>query len=133
VFRSRGNSLSPEIDTMPPAVAKPGIGQNQPPQPVLVSVKSLRASHGFTEKRVYQLERDGEIKFARIGGRTFVVRASVDALVARSSAQSAPRPMPPSPRRRRPSEGAAAALPAPKARAGRRNAKAATFEHPKLR
>jgi hypothetical protein len=57
-------------------------------KPTLVSVDSLRQTHGLTSKRVYALLKPPpEIASVLIGRRRFIVLASVDAYVARLLAE----------------------------------------------
>jgi hypothetical protein len=115
-----------------------GIGGNHPPpdqriapepRPVLGPIPLLQKTHQLTPKRVYQLERDREIEIVRIGRRSFVVMATLDAYIERLRAEKRePRPMPnPHARRRLPEEAAAAepsvaprAVDVTKPRSGRR-------------
>jgi hypothetical protein len=57
------------------------------PEPTLVSVASLRASHALTAQRVYELLAAGAIRSVQLGRRRFVLRASVDDYVARLADQ----------------------------------------------
>jgi hypothetical protein len=75
------------------------------PPPTLVSVQNLRETHGWTSKRVYALLHAEELDSVAMGGRRFIVLASVDAYVRRlldaPKATSRPSPNPLAGRKRR--------------------------------
>src|SRR5215467_1871463 len=67
-----------------PGAARSVVGRQtpdrpRPERPALGSIKGLRASHGWSGKRVFQLINEGEIEIVKLGGRTFVLLAGVDA------------------------------------------------------